>query len=208
LNQPDPPPLIDLTGGQPDLVPEWVLWMMDELDSRDLSGEVYLWSDDNLSNDYFWKYLSDAEIERITSYPNYSRVCCFKGFNANSFSFNTLADPSLFDRQFSLMRRLLSTGIDIYGYITITTPYQDRIDDDMRDFFDRIQSIDENLPLRIVPLEVQEFTPLILRLDDSKRAALKNQWAALESWQRELEARFSSEQRALDISEVVLHGRT
>jgi uncharacterized Fe-S cluster-containing radical SAM superfamily protein len=208
LNQPEPPPLIDLTGGQPDLVPEWVLWMMDELDSRSLSGAVYLWSDDNLSNDYFWKYLSDAEIERIASYPNYGRVCCFKGFNATSFSFNTLADPSLFDRQFGLMQRLMSTGIDIYGYITITTPYQDHIDDDMRYFFDRIQSIDENLPLRIVPLEVQEFTPLVTRLDDTKRVALKNQWTALERWQRELEARFDSEQRALNISDVVLHNRT
>lgn len=207
LDQPDPPPMIDLTGGQPDLVPEWIPWIMDELDSRGLSRKVYLWSDDNLSIDYFWKYLSDAEREKIASYLNYGRVCCFKGFNEDSFSFNTLANHALFDRQFELMKRLLSTGIDLYGYITITSPEQTHISDDMRKFFDRIQSIDENLPLRIVPLEVQEFTPLVERLNEEKRAALKNQWIAVESWQKETEARFNSEQRNLNISDVVLQSR-
>ncbi|MFB2878682.1 hypothetical protein [Floridanema aerugineum] len=48
LAQPDPPPIIDLTGGQPDLVPEWVPWMMAELKNRGLERQVYLWSDDNL----------------------------------------------------------------------------------------------------------------------------------------------------------------
>jgi hypothetical protein len=31
LDQPEPPSVIDLTGGQPDLTPEWVPWMMAEL---------------------------------------------------------------------------------------------------------------------------------------------------------------------------------
>jgi uncharacterized Fe-S cluster-containing radical SAM superfamily protein len=207
LDQSDPPLIIDLTGGQPDLVPEWVPWIMDELDARGLSAKVYLWSDDNLSNDYFWKYLSDEQRGKIACQRNYGRVCCFKGFNADSFSFNTLADPALFDRQFELMRRLVSTGIDLYGYITITTPAQEHISDDMRKFFDRIQDIDENLPLRIVPLEVQEFTPLIERLNGEKRDSLKNQWIAVESWQKEIEARFNREQRNLNISDVLLHSR-
>jgi len=55
--------MIDLSGGQPDLTPEWIPWMMEELNNRGLTDKVYLWSDDNLSNDYFWKYLSDAEID-------------------------------------------------------------------------------------------------------------------------------------------------
>ena len=58
LDQASPPKVIDLSGGQPDLVPEWVPWMMAELRSRELDGSIYLWSDDNLSNDYFWQFLS------------------------------------------------------------------------------------------------------------------------------------------------------
>src|SRR5919112_1077573 len=111
LQQPDPPKMIDLTGGQPDLVPEWVPWMMSEVRARGLESEIYLWSDDNLSNDYFWRFLSDEAREVIAGHRNYGRVCCFKGFNAESFAFNTLAEPALFEGQFELMGRLLTVGI-------------------------------------------------------------------------------------------------
>ena len=49
------PSILDLSGGQPDLTPEWIPWTMDALENRGLSGKTYLWSDDNLSTDYFWK---------------------------------------------------------------------------------------------------------------------------------------------------------
>lgn len=68
LKQPNPPLVIDLTGGQPDLVPEWLPWMMAELRTRGLERAVYLWSDDNLSNDYFWRFLSETDRERVATY--------------------------------------------------------------------------------------------------------------------------------------------
>ena len=64
LSEQEAPPLvIDLTGGQPDITPEWVPWMMEALIDRGLSNHVYLWSDDNLSNDFFWKYLTEEQIK-------------------------------------------------------------------------------------------------------------------------------------------------
>lgn len=206
LQQPDPPKMIDMTGGQPDLVPEWVPWMMDAVRARGLESEVYLWSDDNLSNDYFWRFLSDKEREVIAGYSNYGRVCCFKGFNAESFAFNTLAEPALFDRQFELMGRLLTAGIDLYAYATITTPSAEGIVEDVERFMDRLQALDKNLPLRTIPLEVEIFTPVQKRLDEAKRRALKNQWTAVEAWQKELERRFSSEDRARNVADVPLRG--
>ena len=53
LETPERPRLIDLSGGQPDLVPEWTLQMMRALTSKGVERDSYLWSDDNLSNDYF-----------------------------------------------------------------------------------------------------------------------------------------------------------
>ena len=43
---------------------------MDPLDhrgtrERGLEGSVYLWSDDNLSNDYFWQHLGSEDIDLI-----------------------------------------------------------------------------------------------------------------------------------------------
>ena len=52
LKEENPAPMIDLTGGQPDLTPEWIPWMMQTLIERGLDKKIFLWSDDNLSNDY------------------------------------------------------------------------------------------------------------------------------------------------------------
>jgi hypothetical protein len=112
---PDRPDMIDLTGGQPDLVPEWVPWTLDALQAAGVADSVYLWSDDNLSNDYFFRYLSEDTQHSVADHPGYGRVCCFKGFDAASFSFNTKAAPDLFDRQFELFSRLLAIGIDLYA---------------------------------------------------------------------------------------------
>ena len=207
LEQSTPPSIIDLTGGQPDLVPEWLVWMMQEITDRKLEEKVYLWSDDNLSTDYFWKYLSSHEIDLIQNYEAYGRVCCFKGFNESSFAFNTLAEPSLFFQQFELMKRLLSLNLDLYCYVTFTTPSPKYIERDMSDFIDRLQELDEQLPLRTIPLEIQVFTPVEKRLKGIHKTALNNQQIAVRAWQAELEQRFSQEERTLNITAIKLRSR-
>lgn len=205
LAEPERPAMIDLSGGQPDLVPEWVPWMMVELRARGLEREVYLWSDDNLSNDYFWRYLTTAEQELVASYPGYGRVCCFKGFDPTSFAFNTKADPALFERQFDLFGRLLNLGFDLYAYATFTTPTWNDVGDQMVRFVDRLQAIHEYLPLRTVPLKIEIYSPVEGRLNEATTAAaLQGQEHAIEAWQREIERRFTSAQRALKITAVSL----
>jgi len=108
------------------------------------------------------------------------------------------------------MARMLCTGIDLYAYATFTAPSPSGIAVEMRRFVDKLQQLDENLPLRTIPLEIQVFTPVGRRLDDTKRAALNNQQIAIEAWQNEIVDRFSSAQRLLateNISNVRLHSR-
>ena len=204
LEQPDPPQVIDLTGGQPDLTPEWVPWMIQEIQSRNLDDRIYLWSDDNLSTDYFWRYLSDDNIELIRNAKNYGRVCCFKGFDEESFTFNTLADGSLFDRQFDLFRRFLELGIDVYAYVTLTSPTGDLMPNRIGRFVDKLQSLHPNLPLRTVPLEIRVFTPVRRRLGVDANRALEIQNSAVETWNKELEDRYTLEERSSAITEVSL----
>jgi len=204
LDQSTPPMVIDLTGGQPDLVPEWIPWMMEELKNRGLDTKIYLWSDDNLSNDYFWQYLSDQTHKLVSSYTHYGRVCCFKGFNDASFSFNTKAEPALFERQFDLMKRLLTLGIDIYAYTTFTTPSADMVADDMQRFVDRLQALDKNLPLRTVPLEIKVFSPVTKRMSDLTEEALQHQYTAVDAWRRVLESRYTRDEREQNIADVRL----
>jgi len=205
LDQLDPPPVIDLSGGQPDLAPEWVPWMMRELMDREMEKKVYLWSDDNLSTDYFWRFLTEEDQELVSNYATYSRVCCFKGFDNESFTFNTRVSSDFFDQQFDLIKRFVGIGIDLYAYVTFTTATSNHIKGHVQRFVDRLQKIDKNLPLRTVPLEIVAFTPVKKRLDDSKKEALKNQYYAIEAWQKELESRYSSDEREKNIADVELH---
>ena len=208
LKEPNRPNMIDLTGGQPDLTPEWVPWMMEALIERGLDKDIYLWSDDNLSNDYFWRYLDTKQLDLIQSYEMYGRVCCFKGIEEVSFGINTMANPALFEQQFQLVQRLMTLDIDLYFYITLTAPTQTDFESDVPRFLDRIQSIHENLPLRIVPLEVLEFTPVTSRIknDQTKRREvedlIKGQYDAMRIWRTELNKRFSKSQLDLTITDI------
>jgi uncharacterized Fe-S cluster-containing radical SAM superfamily protein len=204
LAEPDPPPMIDLSGGQPDLTPEWIPWMIEELNRHGLSERVYLWSDDNLSNDYFWRYLTDADRQLVRSHRNYGRVGCFKGIDRESFAFNTGADAALFDNQFDLFRRFLELDLDLYAYVTFTTPNANGLEASLISFVDRLQALHPLLPLRTVPLEILPFTPVKSRVRDEHTLAMRNQYDVLRYWRRELTRRFSSEVIAKNICDVSL----
>jgi len=190
------PRIIDLSGGQPDLVPEWSLWFTDAIAARGLERELYVWSDDNLSNDFLWRYLKVEEIQRLRSRPNYGRVGCFKGFDEHSFAFNTRAHRDMFSHQFQLMRRLVHAGFDVYGYATFTSDTDKDLRTLMSAFIDRLQSeVHPLFPLRTIPLKIKEFTPTSDRIGPDQQRALLVQNDAAAAWMEELEKRFSIETR-------------
>lgn len=204
LEEADRPPVIDCSGGQPDLTPEWVPWMMEALQQVGVSAEIYLWSDDNLSNDYFWRYLNKAQRELVSSYRNYGRVCCFKGFDPASFAFNTRAEPDLFARQFELFARLLDTGMDLYCYATFTSPTGEGIERKMAAFVDRLMRLHPKLPLRLVPLCIQNYGVVQHRVGPEQQTALAVQEDAVIVWNEQIEARFPADERQTPMPSVSL----
>jgi uncharacterized Fe-S cluster-containing radical SAM superfamily protein len=204
----DRPAVIDLSGGQPDLVPEWTVWMIDALSKAGLTRQVYLWSDDNLSNDYLFRHLTDDQLSRLASTPNYGRACCLKGFDRASFAFNTGAPAVHFDRQLTLLRRIIGTGMDVYCYATFTTPALPASPKDaMRRLADQLQGIDEHLPLRLVPLEVQVFGPVQPRLRSPHAESLQLQQHMVTAWKTVLTERFTDVQRATAITDIPIAAR-
>jgi uncharacterized Fe-S cluster-containing radical SAM superfamily protein len=200
-----PPAVIDLSGGSPDLAPEWIPWMMHSLRDAGLSEKTYLWSDDNLSTDYTFTVLSEEDRRTLTEYRNYGRVCCVKGFDAESFSFNTTATPEGYEKQFDILARYLELGIDLYGYVTLTGSDPQAAKAGVPNLLDRLQALSECLPLRVVPLEIVSFTPTDKRSKaEGKRsgAADQVQRAAIEIWTRELQRRFSKSELELNIADV------
>jgi Predicted Fe-S oxidoreductase len=203
-NETDRADVLDLSGGQPDIVPEWVLWTMQALERTGLAGKVFLWSDDNLSNRYHWEYLSSAQRAYMARFPCYSRVGCFKGFDASSFAFNTRAAPELFDQQFEIFRSLLLEGYDIYAYVTLTSPPVADVRTSVARFVDRLQGVDSNLPLRTVPLRIAAFTPTKSRMEPLHEEALSFQHEAHDAWLDEVRRRFTAKERELPITDVLL----
>lgn len=207
--EPDAPRVIDLSGGSPDLVPEWTPWMMRALRERGLEQSTYLWGDDNLSTTYLFDKLEVADVDLVRSYKNYGRVCCFKGYDERSFVFNTRARGEGFEQQFAIMRRVLDLGIDVYGYVTLTSPFEERVEAGVIDLVDRLQGLDENLPLRVVPLKIQVYTPVTKRLmlDGEREKSMAIQDQAIAVWNAEIGARFGPALRSLDIVDVPLKTR-
>lgn len=192
--------VVDLSGGQPDLVPEYVLWFLEARKDLGLEQSHFVWADDNLSTDYTWRYLSEEEIAFMVQTPGFSRVGCLKGFDAESFTFNTRADGALFDRQIELLGRFVRAGFDQYGYITITTMSIEDLRGKMARLLDEIQNrVHPNFPLRIVPLRIFSFNANANRYNQQ---AETNQFRALEAWLAEMQLRFSAAELATPITEV------
>lgn len=206
---PDPPRIIDLSGGSPDLVPEWTPWMMRALAEAGLAESTYLWTDDNLSTTYLFDALSSADLTLLRNYRNYGRVCCIKGFDARSFTFNTRAAADGFERQFEILRRVIGLGLDVYGYVTLTSSHDEGVEQNVADLLDRLQAIDPNFPLRVIPLRIQVFTPVEQRLarDAVRERSLAVQEKAIAVWNSELERRFDIELRTRSICDVPLLAR-
>ena len=205
---PDRPKVLDLSGGNPGLTPEWVLWTVRELRALGLEQEVYLWSDDNLTVNLYPSVLAPAEIEEIRTYSNYGSVGCFKGFDGASFAFNTGAAPELFDVQFAVFESLMAYGWDLYGYVTLTSPPSDQVGASVERFFERLRAIDENLPLRVVPLEIKSFSPTQRRMNPLRESALAVQYQALSVWLRKLDEQYPGPLRKLPICSVIWASRS
>jgi hypothetical protein len=134
----------------------------------------------------------------------YSRVCCFKGIDEKAFSLNTKANPKLFSNQFELCKRLLEINLDLYCYITLTANTDTNFEIAVPQFLDKIQTIDEMLPLRIVPLKIFEFTPVVSRMNEMFADMLNGQYKAIDVWKNELQKRYSAKQLAQSITEINL----
>lgn len=200
------PLILILSGGSPDLVPEWTCWMMEELRKNSLTDKCYLWADDNLSTTYIFEKLTSEEFHCLIHYRNYGRVCCFKGYDARSFSFNTRAYKEDYDKQFEIMRKLLKTGLDLYGYVTLTSPYRDKVEAGVRSFIGRLQDLDPNLPLRTVPLNIHpHYFPVQNRnLPERSELSLEIQKEAIATWNDEIARSYPDSLRRTCITDIPL----
>jgi uncharacterized Fe-S cluster-containing radical SAM superfamily protein len=196
LQEKERPYIIDLSGGQPDIVPEWPICMMKALIKKELQDQCFLWLDDNLTTYNVWKYLKKPDFHLMHEYKNFGRVGCFKGYSPESFHENTNAPLEIFQRQIDIMSKWVNFGLDMYGYITLTTSNLNGVQPAIRKFMDTIQEkIHSNFLLRIVPLRIYPYGPTQDRMDKSRQNAIFNQYEVLKIWNEELANRYSKKER-------------
>ncbi|HAS6900116.1 TPA: 4Fe-4S cluster-binding domain-containing protein [Vibrio parahaemolyticus] len=208
LNEVDRAKIIDLSGGQPFIVPEWLLWMTQEVENR-CPEDTSIWVDDNLSNYFLWKYLTKKDLSYLSSFRNLSIAGCFKGFDSESFQFNTKSEKEGFTRQLDIARRLIKQGFNTYYYVSLTSQILDSstIRKRIKKFIDELQVIDEYLPLRVIPLKIYPFNTVKSRkFNFDMEKVLTSQHIAYEYWLNELDLRYQSSVRELGYDDINLNG--
>lgn len=206
LDQSNPPPVLDLSGGQPELVPEWTLWTMEEIESRGLRGRVHVWVDDNLSGSYMRSVLSTSEISYIASFPNYSHAGCLKGLDDTSVRATTGSRGSSFHGQLRVLDDLLSLGFDPVVYLTMTGPFDASPESAVRQAVRDIQRIHPLLPLKVIPLEIRNFSATTLRSKGTRENDRLAQYAAVASWENALSEIYELADLQIPPDEICLLG--
>jgi hypothetical protein len=88
--------------------------------------------------------------------------------------------------------------------VTFTTDDLADVSSKVSRFADRLQTIDQNLPLRLVPLRVDAFTPTTSRLNHSRMLAMRFQEEVVRAWSTTVDHLFPAAMRELSINKVPL----
>lgn len=196
--------IIYLSGGNPELVPEYIYEFMKELEKRQMDKEFFLWSDDVLTTDFTEKYLSKEKLNYLINYSNYAKVCCLKGFDSESFAYNSNMRKELFNVQLTKLEKYVRMGLDIYGYIILVTPNVERAEEKIKTLMDKLQKISKYLPLRIIPIKIEIFSAVVSRMTEERELSLLNQYKVLKLWNKELKRRFSTKEMNTNIAELII----
>ena len=201
LEDKNSPRVIVLSGGNPELAPEWPLEIIREVEKADAVKDVYIWSDDALSLDYFYKVLSKNEISYMAKYPGYGKVCCFKGFDQESCLFNSRSNILQYHNQMERFMSYYNEGFDLYGYVTLTTPCLTNVKEKMQIFIDDLRYIHPLMPLRIVPLRITLYKSMEF-MTDIEKEAYSNQFYVLKVWCELLEKIYDTDLLSKNISDI------
>lgn len=196
--------VIDLSGGNPELVPEWVYKFMQCLEKKNLSDKVYLWSDDVLTTDFFFDRMEKKEQIYMANYQNYGKVACFKGFDQESFEYNTCSEKHSLSKQLSIAKKYIEMGFDIYFYQVLTCDDLTNIDERISNYMDALQEISVNLPLRIVPIKIKKFGANESRFNSARLREIDNQFIVLDIWKKEIFRRFGYKMFEWKIEDIAL----
>lgn len=196
--------ILRISGGEVFIVPEIIVWMVETVERYGLEDHIYIWTDCNLATgNFYWKYLTPEQREKIRNFKNLGVCVCHKGFDRQTFHENTGAAPEFFDEQFRLHRRLIDEGLDIYSYLYPVTSSARNLRKRITAFMDKLrEEIGEYAPLRMATPPIKIYSPTKKYLTPGRERAIENQWLAMKIWGEELQKRYTLKELSLKPHEV------
>ena len=202
--------ILRISGGEVFIIPEIIVWMIEAVEKFGLEDSIYLWVDCNLSTgNFYWKYLSESQREKIRNFKNLGVCVCYKGFDEESFQENTCgATPESFNKAFLMHKKLIDEGLDVYSYLYPVTSSTDNIENRIKSFIHRLQKeVDECAPLRMATPPIKIYGPTKERLNEKNSVALENQWLVMNIIKNELGRKFNSRELSLYPHEIPVKTR-
>lgn len=164
------PDNIDISGGSPDLVPEFTIWMLEEIEKRGLKGKISVWVDSNLNGEYYEKCLSNSDLHYISQFPGFKFLCSLKGWNEESAYFNS-GLRGVFRQQIECLEFFSKNGMNLYIYLTLLSSNFPS-EEDLRKLFAQLYAINRDLPTYTIPLGIKPFHAV----SENAKASLLNAW--------------------------------
>ncbi|MEM4536525.1 MAG: radical SAM protein [Nitrososphaerota archaeon] len=204
--------ILRISGGEPFLVPDLVLEILELVEKRDLSDMVCIWSETNLSpfikNDQgeilaqSWLKESNRSLQEFSNFKNFVLHPCLHGTTPTNLEEVTLVKGNYYTELLEALKVLVDYKIDIYPTFSSNTCTVDGI----KDIFYRLKSINEKLPLRVALIEYHlDYEPIDLRLSRSRRKGYLNGKRGLISrWDELLKQHYGVGYAQIPRSQVVL----
>jgi len=120
--------VIRASGGEPSLVPEQWLDMLQAVERAGMSNDIYVMSDSNLTtgpaldNLMASGQVDHGLLKEIAQYDNFGLLSCFKGTDPKGFSEDTNCNPDAFHDAIPSYMKYLESGIRIYPHMANPNP--------------------------------------------------------------------------------------
>ena len=162
----EPMKVIRISGGNPTIVPEIIIDIHREIKSQNL--DLYLWIDSNLSTQKYLENLK-SDFKNIINQKNVGVVGCFKGFCVEDFEKISGIKSEFYNRQFETAKWFLDSKADFYVYIPALVYEEEKIEEKLRKFIEKLRNLHLKLPLRTEILPIIDYPVAVLNYRRSKK---------------------------------------
>lgn len=178
--------ILRISGGEPMLVPEIIVWLIKEIKNLELQNLIYLRVDTNLIPDFYFTKLIEEQRKLIREFPNVGFTGCYKGIDEFEFWKNTKADPKFLSWQFKIHRRYLDEGLDFPAYLVPLFHNHKNLEERIKRFINIFcKEVGEKELKNLWLLEIHGYYPSTKeRLTPERKRAIETQEKVKEIWWR------------------------